>query len=1609
MMKRIVFTICCSLLTLLSLAQYPVTSIPQLVPPHSIYLTDYIVPGSDKFTLNIWLNDLNEVDYDVRLSLRIEGEGISLITRPDYTPPPLTLGAGGNTLYGGDIQEYFNLNNMVVSGIDEQTLMQTGALPPGMYSFCVQAFDYRRSDVVLSQRGCTTVALSKNNPPIPVFPECAGTIPANPQSNLMFQWQSMADNTIQSEYTFTLVEVPNGINPDDALNGTGTTMIAPGEVVTLNTQFVYDINQLPLEAGRTYAYRVQVTDTEGFTTFENDGLSQSCFFYYGLPEGGGIALKRPTDGRRLQTQDEVSTIRFAWDKPDNSYPNQLFHYEMKIVPIELNQTPEEAILSNEIIWDTIMDPGVYIAGAEVRKTLELPYSNVYAWQVSAFIEDHEFAKSPVWTFNKGSLIEEFYAAGKTIYVDETENFNLNNLTGKGRVRIGNDTAFTKVYFNGITIRPGAENVMIQGEVKANLSDYEIPLNYGDNGNAMVDADSLILTTEDIYLRGQVVLDFPLPTTQTTGMPVIKTQSKRLMFNNYSLLDNTFFEETTFDLLEPYQYRAKYFDDSQLTIVGTDLTASIHVEVSISDKMKTIENQTVTIPFFDQPGIYTYTNTNNPNIPIHLLDGTTLSLNPNEVICDFSYTSSPGIQSSTPDWVGVYFSQFEVEFSTNFDESNQIALPEAKSILVQLSEDVDDIAWADGQGLQFYWERSFEENELPASFNTFSGALQSLQLKIVNNSIEEGFFKGKIKVPVLDADNDFAYTVPIDADGIKTGYLDEDITTKEIVFNEDREEFTLIMRPKQAVFQENNRLSLVADLDWESIQIYLPNVTNINIWGNGDFGFNTPNGAIGVNNVQGEFASTYEVAIDSVIAGVDDGLYAFGFIGSIVLGGTESGISGTSPSNPPKFNMVCAEQRAPSSNFASTSANWLKEYRSSGATDLKQETKLHFFLPILVKTSVADAKGHIVVMRDNPVWGNAFYGKIDATIKKPKPFNLSTKLLIGNKKISGKKVDYWFFEFGLAAGDRPEEAPAEGGSSSGAASRLAKFGPPPTSQNTATSLSTPGKRMGIKLGKIELIELKGRVYHHMNHDMTKGMNVPCTLVPKTVEVNIGAQIASLTDADLSDMLNNLSPTQLANIFNRLERSAFKALLSALPNPDFSHLALKIPNVDWPNFQLQFPNINYAFLELRFPNVDWPDLIATIPGIDWGDLLLNLPDLPAFPDLCSLNQYTWNKVIAAFDEQVPVDSAWLIDNNKLNPEQWAQLSADDPDIKWTDITTAYPNVEWCGTLILMPGIDWGGIFVDINFPTLGLPTWRDLLPSMPLNWESLGFNMEAPPAIATTAPVEMLIDVKYTITDSTSYGGMLLVGIQDSPTSGTLMQAKGSLEISFDKSYNLKQIGLQVEAGFGNNPGNSDYKQSMIQAVGCMTYTTQTQTFVAHFEGVARRGMCASGVVHYEVSPNLLKLDLGTEASKVTVVPGCIGVGAFGWVNIERQNNVTKAGGGVGLGLYANLQTPEYGFDGICEFYGFFKARAEFGIKAQAVLEPSFKMLNAGVLFDSAVDIGVNISGAVCPFGDITALHLGLNGDLVYNFGNRNLTGTVKGKAKLFDVIDANFRFAVSKKI
>jgi hypothetical protein len=92
----------------LSSQTYPVVSTVQIIPPYSVYLSDYASASSDKLIASLLLKDQNQSGIQVKLKITITGDnGVKLETKPEYLPPPITLYPNiPEQINGVDLQGY---------------------------------------------------------------------------------------------------------------------------------------------------------------------------------------------------------------------------------------------------------------------------------------------------------------------------------------------------------------------------------------------------------------------------------------------------------------------------------------------------------------------------------------------------------------------------------------------------------------------------------------------------------------------------------------------------------------------------------------------------------------------------------------------------------------------------------------------------------------------------------------------------------------------------------------------------------------------------------------------------------------------------------------------------------------------------------------------------------------------------------------------------------------------------------------------------------------------------------------------------------------------------------------------------------------------------------------------------------------------------------------------------------------------------------------------------------------------------------------------------------------------------------------------------------------
>ena len=121
---------------------YSVIVTPQVIPPHSPYLSDYIT-SPNKIVL--FVNNTSSSPVEMKFVVSLIGDnGVSISTSAQYVPPvKLSLAPGGSQrLSGLDLAPYFENSKVSYQGVSTREILANKPLPEGRYILCVRAIEY---------------------------------------------------------------------------------------------------------------------------------------------------------------------------------------------------------------------------------------------------------------------------------------------------------------------------------------------------------------------------------------------------------------------------------------------------------------------------------------------------------------------------------------------------------------------------------------------------------------------------------------------------------------------------------------------------------------------------------------------------------------------------------------------------------------------------------------------------------------------------------------------------------------------------------------------------------------------------------------------------------------------------------------------------------------------------------------------------------------------------------------------------------------------------------------------------------------------------------------------------------------------------------------------------------------------------------------------------------------------------------------------------------------------------------------------------------------------------------------------------------------------------
>ncbi len=259
--------------------RYPVQVTQTVLPPYSSKLSDYTTATNVKLRLDVLLTDVVASNRQVRLKLRIKGNGLNIQSRDVVSGAPQIFLNGGvlQQLTNLDLGAYFQLNNLV--GINPEQYNKP--LPEGMYSICWEVYDVITNQQINNPAtGCSDIFLILNDPPFLNLPFKGDQLVAKDPMNIIFQWTPRHVNATNVSYDFELREIwDRNIDPQSAF------LASPNYYTeTVNTTtLLYDISKPVLLPKKLYAWRVKAKSITGISensVFKNDGYSEIYYFTY---------------------------------------------------------------------------------------------------------------------------------------------------------------------------------------------------------------------------------------------------------------------------------------------------------------------------------------------------------------------------------------------------------------------------------------------------------------------------------------------------------------------------------------------------------------------------------------------------------------------------------------------------------------------------------------------------------------------------------------------------------------------------------------------------------------------------------------------------------------------------------------------------------------------------------------------------------------------------------------------------------------------------------------------------------------------------------------------------------------------------------------------------------------------------------------------------------------------------------------------------------------------------------------------------------------------------------------------------------------------------------
>lgn len=1000
MIKQALFR-CFSLFFLVSIpwclaAQSPITVTVNLLPPYPNFVDEVIEMG-DQTIITLQNNDPFQ-SHALRLTAELNGQnGITIRTKETALPnSPIELAPGETVVMtGGELSAFYNNyseNDFHFYGISQQDIINNQSLPDGVYTICLRAYGYQ-SGIPLSDPsplGCSSpFTVLAIDPPVITYPQDGTELMTMEPQLLSINWIPVSASLSDLRYRLEMVDLTDlPINPYDAFD-TDDFLFYYEDNVMANV-FLYGMEHPLLVPGHEYAVRVKAYGLDGPLNIHNDGYSDIVTFTYGSEdedttvdlgdegESGGADI----DDRDFECGADCHFALTGSQSPTDSLPQvgeilDIGNFRMRITSIE--------------------GTGPFSGQGVIQPTEHLPVGIKVEFENLQINDDRRvYAGKATAVLREGSWIDETWADIQTAVEDvnadaqtmvqaayllaDPSNY-VSNMAGMyGQVgttlpfSIGSETNGIQVV--GMHFTPERASYNLSSIVEL----YDDPT--GTRYLHFMSKD-LCLTPGGIALEAdEARLELVKPVRYTFD------NSTQLVFNpatsqsgegTYMAFDcdgingvyaegNAFFST---DVLRPV-------DDQGHVVPGDSVTAHFSTTfTSWSDWVATIDFQ-VGGALQGGSNLFMYKELEDYLISVEqaYIDHSTEE-NPVGISFPDNYAANTG-----PDWQGVYLKSIKIampEWIRAFDDTQERVRLTGSDLII------------DSQGLTGIITADNVLSQEDGAMGKWPITVDHVRLKIVQNSLDQAYFNGGLKIPVFE--EAFDYTADMQFLG----------QTKHTFSFSPLEEYTIPMWYANSTINNNSSLSVTVNDGSAYVEANL----------NGMISFDPIIGDIdkmSLSNI------TFQ---DFVIRSKKEPTYIeIGHIGTdfsaqkLAMAGFDVILE----------NMEWQEESADLSNLILDLDLNLSgdSYGIGGGTGLSIQNSIDDMLDSLsfefegidindihleAQTGVVNMEGSIGFFKNDPKFGNGFSGSLGVHFIET--ISLEGSVLFGNVRQGGSDFNYWY--------------------------------------------------------------------------------------------------------------------------------------------------------------------------------------------------------------------------------------------------------------------------------------------------------------------------------------------------------------------------------------------------------------------------------------------------------------------------------------------------------------------------------------------------------------------------------------------------------------------------